>query len=325
MQGQWFVGLTTRRELRTLRHGSEASDEPGGSSRTASRENGMKRMMILAMLLLPCGGCGGYYILSVPDQLGRTDGNVVPVARLQRNDFFVLALSQSGAPLRFRIDDGVLRASSTDKLGYAAVDMPLPEEPGRYPLYVSMQDPTGEEMHQTVPVYVWDSATPVVAVEFDALPTAFSPESGQAAQALATLAETNKILYLTRQERPNQEIAHEHLLDEGFPDGPVLLWQRERWHIVREGKLKIPRIEVESRLVSQLPSLINEFPRFRVGICRSELAAKAFADAGLDVIVIGNPNVQGRTILHRTGWADLAEEGIPEFLQPPVAPAMPSP
>ena len=37
--------------------------------------------LALPLLLLPAllGGCGGYYILSVPDQIGSTEGDIVPI------------------------------------------------------------------------------------------------------------------------------------------------------------------------------------------------------------------------------------------------------
>ena len=62
-------------------------------------------LISLLWMLSWFSGCGGYYILTVPDQLGRASGSVVPVGRLQRNDFFFLAFGCEAAAIRFQIVD----------------------------------------------------------------------------------------------------------------------------------------------------------------------------------------------------------------------------
>ncbi|GEM_PF-1228622 len=290
--------------------------------------------LMLSLMSLGAGGCGGYYILTVPDQLAKTGGRVVPVARLQRNDFFVLALAMPGQPMRFGVyataaaaDEAAQnkpvpealrspeRVCRGDKIGYSAVEIPMYENPianrpGKYYLKVALQDYEGEQIAAIVPLYVWDPAKSVVAVDLDALPREAFPHSDQAAAAMRKIARKSNIIYLTRNSKATQHSRHGRLDREDFPDGPVLLWQRKRWHIVRSGKLRIPKIIIESRLDSQLGQLKLDFPKLSLGICTSPLAAKAFVRAGMECIVVGNDWVKGSTIRHYKSWQDLAERGV---------------
>ncbi len=290
-------------------------------------------MGLLLLMLLSSAGCGGYYILTVPDQLARTGGRVVPVTRLQRNDFFVLALPMSEQPMRFRIYStyeaaetasknqpveeslqGPVRVCSSDKIGYSAVEIPMYENPisnrpGKYFMKVALQDFEGEQIAAIVPLYVWNPQQPVVAVDLDGLPREGSQNVEDAAGALQKIARNNNILYLTRKNRRTQQVFHERLERDGFPQGPILLWQRKNVHIVRDEKFKIPKLVVESRLESQLPQLMLDFPNLKTGICNSPLAAKAFVDAGMQCVVVGNDWVTGSTISHRKNWQDLTTQG----------------
>ncbi len=286
------------------------------------------RTLLLLFLLAPClGGCGGYYILTVPDQLAKSDGDLVPVVRMQRNDFFVLALPSQNSAMQFRLyptantlpgapGEGPLRSAGTDKTGYAGVHFPMslpPVEgtPGLYYMKVALQDPQGDEVSAAVPVFVWDPKKPVVAVDFDSLPGGFLSKEDSAVVALRNLSRSANILYLTRHSRRSQEDAHRQIFESNLPDGPVLLWQRKRWHIVREGKYNLPRVIVESRLEGRLPKLVEEFPNMQYGICNSQLAAKAFVDAGMKCVMVGNHWVSGSQVIQRDSWEHLAREPLP--------------
>ncbi|MBN1553543.1 MAG: hypothetical protein JXA11_02270 [Phycisphaerae bacterium] len=287
------------------------------------------RCLLLLCLLGPClGGCGGYYILTVPDQVAGAKGDLVPVIRLQRNDFFFLALAARRQAMRFRIyptpdtlpgaeGEGPLRSAFTDKTGYAGVHFSMSEPPvrgkaGLYYMKVALQDIEGAELSAAVPLFVWDPDKPVVAVDYDCLPAGFLGQDDAVVAALRNIAETANIVYLTRASRRTQEDAHRRIAEIGIPDGPVLLWQRKRWHIVRDGKYNLPRIVIESRLEGQLPKLVKEFPKMRYGICNSELAAKAFVDAGIQCVVVGNTWMTGSRLIHRDSWDHLAREGLPK-------------
>ena len=289
----------------------------------------------LSLLLVLVAGCGGDYILTVPDQLSAAGGDVTVVARLQRNDFFVLSLASVKSYLRFQIGDGLEVSASTDKLGYSAVRMAMPEKPGRYDLAIRYQDDDGDEVAKTVGAYVWDSAKPVIAIDMDPLPRrrakltqgrkgwwtglvkytidllprATTGDAPSARAALARLAEKANILYLTRRDVLNHLQCRSELAAHGYPDGPVLMWRRQRWHLV-PGRFKIPKVVVESRLVSQLDELRKTFSNMWVGISQSSLAGKAFVEAGMTAVIVGDARLDGEKVMRIATWKELAEKGL---------------
>jgi len=278
----------------------------------------MRGFCWLVLLALLCGGCGGQYILTVPDQVAPAGGEATTVVRLQRNDFFVLSLAVKKAAVSFRVKDGTERAAYTDDLGYAGTTVPVSQKPGRYSMRVSHLDYEGEEIATEVPVYVWAKDAPVVAVDFDCLPRMGEKGATSAIQALKQLGEKANVLYFTRADSSHHEWLHQELRAAGYPDGPILLWRRQRWHIVRTGRFRIPKMVIEKRLVSQLRSLREMFPGIKAGICRSTLAAKAFARADMTVIIIGGADVKlhqkgsGKKpkIIHRKKWASLRQKDV---------------
>lgn len=273
-------------------------------------------LISLLWVLSLFSGCGGYYILTVPDQLARADGSVVPVGRLQRNDFFFLAFGCEGAAMRFQVVDagklvGREEVSFTDRSGFAAVSLSVSKTPGLYATCVTVQDSTqGEEVRKVVPLFVWAPRKPVIVVDMDVLPKGSLSEDDTASAALRKIAETNNIIYLTRKSRPTQQTEHDRLTAGKYPVGPILLWQRERWRWERKPGSKFVKIVIESRMESQLPKLRAEFPQMKVGICKNSLAAKAFAEAGMKCVVIGNASVAGAALIHHDSWKSLAEKGL---------------
>jgi hypothetical protein len=261
--------------------------------------------------LAALGGCGGHYILTVPDQVASAGGETAAVVRLQRNDFFVLSNPITEAAMRFRVGDGPLRGAYTDKLGYAGASVSVPAEPGLYRLSVAHLDLYGDEVVQEAPAYVWASEKAVVAVDLDALPGLWLGSGADAARAIGLLAKGANIVYLTRRSTRRHGAAHRELARAGYPDGPILLWRRQRWHIVRDGWANMPRLAVESRLVSQLAELRKLLPNLTTGVCRSQLAAKAVAEAGLKCVAVNSAHVRAATgTVHRSSWADLADKGL---------------
>jgi hypothetical protein len=271
----------------------------------------MARIRVCLSLALAVGGCGGHYILTVPDQVAAAGGEAMPVVRLQRNDFFVVSVAVNEAAMRFQVADCKERGAYTDKLGYAGTTVPVPDRPGRYTLTVShMNKDTGDEYQAKAPVYVWNPDRAVVAVDMDGLPGLPIGSAKQAAGAIHRLAADANILYLTRQWTEGHPRAHPALIAAGYPDGPVLTWQRQQWHVVREGKYNIPRMVIEDRMVSQLPEIRRWLPKADLGICQSSLSAKAFADAGLRVVLVGPAAVDAKTqLIRRQSWQDLADKG----------------
>jgi len=269
----------------------------------------MQRWLILLLLSFGICGCGGSYTVTCGDQIAGAGRDAAIVARLQRNDFFVLDLPVKDAPMRFRIDEGIERAGYTDKLGYAGTTLPVPADPGVYALHLDHMDSEGEETEAEVPLYVLDPRREVVAVAGDDLPMSNSYQAKCAQKAMRDLAEHAGIIYLTREPISRHGRVHQRLSTFGYPDGPVLLWERKRWHVVRTGKYKIPKLVVESRLVSQLPDFCKMFPKLSKGICCSSVAARAFLAAGMQPVVVGDA-AEEFPEHGRKSWEDFRKRGI---------------
>jgi len=261
--------------------------------------------IVLAALL---GGCGGQYVLTVPDQFAPAKGETTPVVRLQRNDFFVLDLPVKGAAMRFRLADGPLRGAYTDALGYAGANLAAPAEPGRHELSVDHMDFEGDEVGRKGRVYVRPSDARLVAVDVECLPPPGHKDADAAAAALRKLASNGGVLYMTRESPDRHGRIHDRLDLSEYPDGPVLLWQREAWHVVREGRFNLPRVVIESRLVSQLGELKKAFPKLAVAVCQTALAARAFSAAGLQCVILeGGPTFGRAPADRKLSWSELAE------------------
>lgn len=271
--------------------------------------NGLLVLVLLAAAWM--GGCGGHYTLTVGDHVGPAAQYAPVVVRLQRNDFFVLDLPVKDAAMRLRVGEELERGAYTDKIGYAATTVPTPAEPGRYPLHADHMDKEGVEVAAQASMYVWDPQRPVVAVDLNALPPNWVDEAHAARAGLKRIAQQANIIYLTRERIREQVDLHDALTAGEYPDGPILLWQREQWHIVRDDKYKFPRVIVEDRLVSQLPELRQMFPGLTMGIASSPMAAEGLYDAGLTPVVIGGAGGEQSHVIRFDSWVALAEQGLP--------------
>lgn len=259
------------------------------------------RRLFLLILSAPAvlGGCSGYYALTVPDQLALAGEDAVTVVRLQRNDFIFLPMPVPQAVMRMSVPGYQERAAYTDEQGYGGTSVAIPAKPGRYEMTVAHLDNQGEEESATVPLYVWDAGRKVIAVDLDCVLARSPAGVDQTRVALNRLAADANILYLTRRKVKDHAALHERIESIGHPDGPVLSWRRQRWHVVRGGKLGI-RIVTEPRLVNQLDEIRKKFAGLKVGVCDSSLAGRAFTEAGLRAVVIGDG----------MSWSDLVERGL---------------
>ncbi len=248
-------------------------------------------------------GCGGEYKMTVPDAVAPAGEEAPIVVRLQRNDFLILDMAVEQVPIGLQVDDAQQRYAYTDKFGYAGTLVPVPDEPGMYPLELYHQDSDeGDEVRGTGRVYVWDPNRPVVAVDLDCLPLA---GDGRAAEALTRWASQAHIAYFTREPVSEHAGLHRVLASGGYPDGPILLWKRQRWHITR-GTWNIPKIVVESRLVSQLSELRKTFPALKTGLAGCSLSAQTFQQAGMRTVVVGETDVEGE-VRRVPDWSGVSE------------------
>ena len=240
----------------------------------------MRGTICLCLLAATAAGCGGGYIMTATDHVAPAGADAPFVVRLQRREVGPVRMSVRRGALDFRLGEDVIRHGFTDEIGYAGVVLPAPETPGVYSVSVIHRDIEGDVGRDEAMLYVWPRDAGVVAVDYDSLPRARSQVAG-ATEALGKLSEKARILYMTREGPAEHGAIHERLARDGFPSGPVLLWQRKRWHIVHIGELRWPKVVIEDRLVSQLDELRRVFPGLRTAVCAGSLAARAFAEAGL--------------------------------------------
>ncbi len=270
----------------------------------------MPRLLCAIVVAVLCGGCGGNYILTVPDQVAPAGGDAAAVVRLQRAEVYRVALPVEGAALRFRVAGGPERGAYTDENGYAGTTVPVPDKPGCYKMTVDHMDKEGDEIGAEVSCYAIDANRPVVVVDLESLPPLGTPAAATARDALQRVAAEAAIIYVTQKPVKEHIHAHQGLRQENFPDGPVLTWQRESYHIVRTGSgaIKMSRIVFENRMVSQLPTLKKLFGRLKAGVTNSSATAKLYADAGIDVIALA-PMDDVKVIKH-VSWDTLDASAV---------------
>jgi hypothetical protein len=213
-----------------------------------------------------------------------------------------------------QIGDSGLQCTYTDKMGYACAMVPAPRRPDLYEMLVRYADKDGREVSQTAPVYVWPHDSKVVAVDLDELPGGTDLKAAQA--AMKKIADSAKIIYLTRNMIDRSADLHAGLHARGYPDGPILLWQREEIIVVPDDVTDMPRVVIETRLMEQISQLVKMFPNLGTGICTSAADAKAYAQGGLTCIVVGPGDLlglgdkpgKGPKIVRCKGWAEIKEQ-----------------
>ena len=265
------------------------------------------RHLAVALLAGLCsGGCGGYYVITVPDQLAKAGEDAAIVIRLQRNDFDMIDMATKNAPVRFRIGEGDARFAYTDSDGYAGTIVPTPEDPGRHILEIYYKDSDGIEITGHAPVYVWGPEERIVAVDVESLPLdVLNPDRRAARQALDRISKRAAVIYLSRKDVSHFADLRQQILAAELPDGPVLPWRRQYYRMLR-GRWGIPRIVFSSHLVSQLDQLKRTFPNLVWGITDSGIGADEFGESGLTTYMLGHSDgaVVGRT--RHTSWTDLS-------------------
>jgi hypothetical protein len=239
-------------------------------------------------------GCSGEYILTAPDQLAPSGSTTSAVVRLQKQEVFLFSPPIGNAAIRFWVADGPLRGAFTDKNGYAAAAVPVPDKPGLYNLSIAAQDIQGDEAKADFPAYVWPADKPIVAVDLECLPPP-GKDADTARAAMAKVAGGANILYFTRRGVREYPALREGIQGNHLPDGPILPWRLEDW--------------TAAKMTSPLPQLRRQFPNLAIGICNSQSAAATFGAVGMECVIVGGGKVKAPMVRYLS-WTELAKSGL---------------
>ena len=162
----------------------------------------MREVVLICVLAAAVGGCGGQYVLTVPDQLAPAGGECRWSCGCNDTSLPAWRWPARRRPYGCALARGRCeRLSRTSSVTPGAL-LPAPPMPGRYLLTVGHMDTSCREVQTTVPLFVWPKTAAVVAVDFDSLPMGggSSKEVQAAAVAMKELSLRANILYLVRED-----------------------------------------------------------------------------------------------------------------------------
>ncbi len=250
----------------------------------------MNKLIVVAALAAFVAGCGGEYMLTVPDTVTVAGGDAPVVVRLQQKEFWRHTPAQADAVVRLWVLPEQKRAAYTDEYGYAASAVAVPAQPGRYAVTVCHKTPRGVDVRQLGACYVLKPRRLVVVVDFSAIDTPATARA--AAEALDMLGQAGvQVAYASTAMAPRPEKAHQWLTWLGLPDGPVLGWSwRKDWR----------RRPVE--VTGSMRGVRDYVPAMAVAVGYDEEFCRAAEHLNMAAVRLGGAG--GPT---PGGWADFAD------------------
>ncbi len=238
----------------------------------------MQRMTLtLAVLML--GGCSGEYILTAPDVAALSGQDAPVVVRLQRREVWRYAPPHGSAAITFRLGERTPQCARTDKNGYTAASIKSPSQPGRHEVTLYHQDINGDEVTSHAAIYVFDPDKPLAVVDTDSLPRS-SKLAGPASASLVRMQLSAQLIYVSQRYASKPARAHTMLEKHGYPDGPVVPYSGpKQWWKWRQSD------------AGALDELQHRIPKLRWGVTADADTAKAFAQAGLEVMFVGKTKI----------------------------------
>ena len=208
----------------------------------------MPRTSTTVLLVAMLAGCGGRYVVSVPDAV-TTGGSARVVTQLRRYEVWPITFPVEQAAVVVNVADEPHRAAHTDSDGIATFMVPAPTPVGSYRIHFRHQDARGDEASATGRCYVMDPQRLTVAVDIAAVERDYEVPLHQLRSAGV------QIVYVDDEVAGQTEPLRWWIVGNGLPDGPMLAW---RWRRDWLGR----RVEVVGSLPAakeQLPGLLMVF------------------------------------------------------------------
>ena len=195
----------------------------------------------LAVAAVSAGGCSPY-VLTVEDRLCPVGEDIKLIGKLEIRGVGVWNKGLDDRELSFYIDDRLVDRDDTNDDGYADVKRRF-RRAGTHRLTVVYADPDTGARKATgaARVFVWDEQDPILIVDIDGTISRANPAGlfnagpdrstpmPRAPGTLRRLADRFRVVYLTARPRDLLDKTRDWLRHSGFPGGPVLTWDVDRY------------------------------------------------------------------------------------------------
>ena len=242
--------------------------------------------LVCCAVALALSGCASPYLLTVEDVVCPVGEKARLVGKLEYRGVAVLNKGIDDRDLRFVVGGQLVGDDETNDEGYARVKHRF-DSPGVADLEVQYEDGRGRVHSALGRVFVWSQDRPVLVVDIDGTvsqtKTRYLLGNGldrskplpDAASVLGELAERFCVVYLTARPREMAVKTRRWLGDHGFPPGPVLTWDIDKYEWSATDYKK-----------DRLDDLKDQFDHVTVGIGNAESDHKAYRKRKLLSILI---------------------------------------
>jgi phosphatidate phosphatase APP1 len=270
----------------------------------------MRRLggIILFMILISGAGCGNNRVILAGEDVVSVPKKTVRVTtKLVRRSIFLKDIEHQ--PIEFQLISTPQKVNLpktqhkiTDGEGEAATELYLAEE-GLYEVLIKYP---GNHKYQpgedTMTILAVPSAKPVIVFDLDNTVTKGNwfkskpepiPYDQDTVRVVGALSKKYAVMYLTARPKHLHRRTRVWLKENGFPDGPILLWYPETLRELSPTRYK------RDELLALRRAGIN----LSVGISNTEGDIKAYRKAGMEPIIIGKKKAKGARVVQN--WAEI--------------------
>jgi hypothetical protein len=267
--------------------------------------------LLTVLFCLVIGGCGSPYLLSLEDTVcPSNDEETTLTGKLAQNGLFIFNQELADQTIDFYINDELLGECTTDSEGYAEITLPAQTQTTST-LKAAYNDGQGGTVETTATLFAWESDSPILVTDIDdtlceplfaslvgvSYDDLSDPLSG-ASEAMQQLAESFHIIYLTARPREYNDKTKRWLSDNGFPNGPLLMWDIDR----------DPWSQLDYKQ-ERLDDLTGKFSKITIGIGNAQHDYTAYDDHAMFTILI-DPESSAEKIdrgVRLPNWASVLE------------------